>query len=361
MKVEGKFTVTDVTAPDNPVLESSGHNTFTNAGRQHVCDWLLHDNYSDDLSSPSPNAHIGIGGRSLSDMKMLPFTDVTPVRVGAHSSVETPANCLYPHNINSGNYMRLQSDQLESILDTTWNNEHGTIFFDFNRSVELHAIHFCAVETSSWNYAHKIEISTSPNTYATSSSGDWTKRKFNFVPGDMAFVGGEVGNDWRHQLMLRFDQFGWPNKTISSVKSVRMKAFYNDAYVTWGNYYGIWFLEANHYPNTPSVIAIGTGSDAPAAANTVLQTESARKFVRIHKTAGTYEVKYGIRLDSSEGNGVTYREIGLFANPTKGGFIGLANGPSVCTTMIGRGVFDTPWSKTSSQVKDVDYSLTVTP
>ena len=129
----------------------------------------------------------------------------------------------------------------------------------------------------------------------------------------------------------------------------------------WCRWYGIWFLEANHYPNTPSVIALGQGDAAPAPSDTGLASESIRKVVRRHKdTGGDTEVRYSARLRESQGNGTVFKEVGLYFLPTPGDYIGGDHGPGSCTSMMSRGLFDTPWSKSAGQIIDIDYTLTIT-
>lgn len=351
MKVNGKFDVIDVSTGKRI---SGGENIFTNYGKQHFCNWLLHDNYSDDVAGDG--LHIGQGGRSISDMRIVPYTDVAVKRVGTHSYVENPDYCMYPHNANYSNYLRLYpNNRYWNEQSGTYNDLYGTIFFEFTSAISLQAIQMLVTNINGWSCSHRMQFSTSPDTFITAQANNtWTPVKYEAAPSDYAW------GDWPNSLMMyRFDTKTHPNKILTNVRSFRIRTCWWDWGQRWGDYRGVWFMQANPYPNTPSAIAIGTSDTAPTAGDTVLGAESLKKFILKHKTVNDNQVKYTMRIDKSEGNSTTFKEVGLFVNPTAGDYIGGDHQASVCTGMMSRGLFSPTWSKTSDQVIDIDYTLTL--
>lgn len=75
------------------------------------------------------------------------------------------------------------------------------------------------------------------------------------------------------------------------------------------------------YPRRPSHIAIGTDDTAPAAGDTTLGTEVYRKIItrrRIPAAPNNYKIYFQLYLTTSEGNGNTLVEAGIF-NRSSGG------------------------------------------
>ena len=361
MKIEGRFEVRNV---DTGELVSEGHNSFTNFGRQHVCNWLLHNNYADDVLGDA--VHVAQGGRSIGDMIIVPYSNITAYQVGSSTYTTGITNCLYPNNNIIDNYMNLYSANGGwSEAGTTYDDSIGTAFFQFSTPITLQAMMFWARNAQQttydqgWNNAHKFQISTSPDTFVNAqANSSWTPQKIDWLESQGWDTSTE-GYMNRRQMMVRFDYSTYPNRSIANVQSVRIRTI-NSAWATWGQYYGLWFLQANPYPNTPSVVAIGTGTTTPTVADTALVSESVRQFVRTHKSTGsTSQVRYSMRVPSLLGNGITFNEVGLFTNPTAGDYIGGSHQASVCTGMLARGLFNTPWSKTLGQTMDVDYILSI--
>ena len=356
MKIKGDIEIIRVN--DNKLI-AKGENKFTNVGRQHLCNWLLHDNYSDDVAWNGMNPYQG--GRSISDMKIVPYTQVNGYKIGTQTSyVQNPTYCLYPKNNDFDcAYLRNDSGNTSawgSPYSGTYNDQYGALFYEFTTPKNLAGMMLWGYNNGNrWSYVCPIQIATSPNTFVENTN--WTVQN---VRGNMPNLGySGPGNYIRNYQLHRFDYYDSPNRILTGVKTLRLRTKYIN---TWSDLYiyGIWFLEANDYPNTPSVIGLGTGTNTPAITDTTLQTESIRKFVRSHKTVADNQVKYSMRLNYDEGNGVTYNEVGLFVNPTAGGYIGLDHQASYCTNMFARGLFSSPWSKTTADLIDIDYTLTLT-
>lgn len=351
MRIYGEIDVFEVAPDESRKLVTSCKNTFVDGGKGHICDWLAHDNYSDDVTWNGSNPLQG--GRSIGNHKIIPYTEMQWYRTGTHSYIANPQYAFYPNNNTSANAMRLYCYNT-TWTDASYNTDYGTFYVEFSRTVNLSAIMVWGEQTDSWNYQFLSELSTSPNPYAQNSG--WTRQ--NVVP-----LGSYWGNGTKTKLFT-FDYHNYPNRIVNGVKTFRWRSRYIDWTPAWASIYGIWFYEANDYPNTPSVIAIGTddGTAKPlAAANTSLGVETWRKFVRTHKASTSTSVKYTTRMDYSEGNSdVPYKEAGLFVNPNNGVYIGGDHQADYCTRLMARGVFSTPFMKTSDKMMDIDYTLNLT-
>lgn len=98
---------------------------------------------------------------------------------------------------------------------------------------------------------------------------------------------------------------------------------------------------------SPNFCAVGTGTDAPAAGNTTLQTETARTVVasRSHSSNAAYLTGYFGATDVSG----TLREVGLFINGTATASSGtLFNRVSINVT------------KSLSETLTIDFTITIT-
>ena len=346
MHINGKIEAIKIDKYGNKKVIAKGHNTFTNIGRQHVCDWLLHDNYSDDLEWNGINPMTG--GRSLSATKIIPYTDVTVHRIGTHSYVENPEYSLYPWNFDTGHYTRL-CDANGTWDEGSYNPIYGTLYWEFKEPKNIKNIVIWGYREG-WNTGPAVDISTSPDDFATNSN--WTRQNTKFV--NMDANGADDDMDF-----WSFDYAEHPNRNLENVKTLRWRQRC-DRGDYWNRLWGIWFLEANDYPNTPSVISLGINDTTPDATDTTLGSEAIRKFVRFHKETGNdTQVKYSIRLDTTEGNGINFKEIGLQFHPKAGDYLGGDHLESHCTSLFARGLFDTPWSKSEGDIVDIDYTLTI--
>lgn len=97
--------------------------------------------------------------------------------------------------------------------------------------------------------------------------------------------------------------------------------------------------------------ALGTGTNAPALADTQLQTELVRKLISVRSVSGNIAT-FQTFFTTSEGNG-TLREAGLFGDATGVTASSTANsGQLYCRTAINR-------TKTSSDTLTLTWQLTV--
>ena len=345
MNINGKIEVYKINS-NNRELIVEGHNTFTNIGRQHVCDWLLHDNYSDDLEWNGLNPLTG--GRSLGATKIIPYTDFTVHRTGTHSYIENPEYSLYPWNYDTGHYTRL-CDANSTWNEGSYNTDYGTLYWEFNEPKNIKGMVIWGYRES-WEYGPLVDISTSPDDFLTNAN--WTRQNTKFLRLSANDTNTKTDFWW-------FDYSLYPNRTLENVKTLRWRQR-NDYSDYWNRLWGLWFLEANDYPNTPSVIALGSDNTTPDPTDTTLKSEEIRKFVRLHKDTGNdNQVRYSTRLDFEEGNGVDFKEVGLFFNSKPGDYLGGDHLEDSCTSLFARGLFDTPWSKTNVDIVDIDYTLTI--
>ena len=354
MKINGHIDIIDVKTGDK-LCECD--NTFTNTGRQHVCDWLLHNNYSEDVLGDGIND--GMGGRSVSDMRIIPYTSVQASKTGTSSYTSNPEYAMYPYNKNYDYATRLKDqNQFWEDYPYNYNDDYGTVFYEFDKPYDLKAIMMWARQTDDWDRQFLIEISTSPNTIAENQVNPvWNRQRIDEFE---TYWDNTWGNRNRC-IMYNFDFHDHPYRIVENVRTVRIRTCYLDWTTTWASLYGIWFMEATPYPNTPSVLALGTGQDSPLVTDTSLSSEAYRKFVRRHKDMNNdYQIKYSTRLFEHEANGHQFSEVGLFFLPDAGDYIGGDHGPDVCTSLFARGMFDTSWTKSEGQILDVDYTLTIT-
>jgi hypothetical protein len=101
--------------------------------------------------------------------------------------------------------------------------------------------------------------------------------------------------------------------------------------------------------NTKGVItycAVGTGTNAPAAGNTQLQTEIERKQIAV-RTPGTKSAQFRAYFNTSEAVGAL-KEIGLFGDD--------ADGTTNSGTLFARAAIDK--TKTDSESLTVDWDIT---
>jgi hypothetical protein len=380
MEIHGEIDVY-IRDKDTGVIVDHIHttNTFTNIGKQHVLNWLLHDNYSEDVVTASP--YKDGGGRSLSHIKQVPYTQVESKTVGTHSynnypyggnAVLHPASAYAERDVTAANGARIDLYPNRDRGDwdsngaawsaSEWN--YGTMHFEF--SEPKHLIGFATREYrgDQADWATFCEWSVSSLDFATADDNtDYTPVHIT-KQGSWRTEGPE--NERANQIThLRWfynhaddpDPFR-SGSVLENVKTLRLTTR-TDGSTQWVYFYGLWFFEPNFYPNTPSVIALGTDNTASVVTNTALGAESNRGWMIRAAQPTDNTVQYTRRLAYDEGNDITYREIGLFFNPTAGEVHGGENGPSNSTSLFARGVFGTPWSKTSAQVVDVDYTLTL--
>ena len=354
MKINGHIEIRDAET-DTVIAECS--NTFTDTGRQHVCNWLLHNNYSDDVDGDG--IHNNQGGRSVSDMRILPYTAITPHQVGTSADSANPEYSLYPHNTNYSNSLRMRDgNQFWEDYPYSYNDEIGTVFYEFDKPYDLQSVMIWARQTDSWDRQYLIEISTSPDAFADAqANGTWTRQHID----EFETYWDDTWSNRNRCIPYRFDFRDHPYRIVENVRCVRIRTCYLDWTTTWASVYGIWFLEAIPYPSTPSVMSFGTGATPTNPSDTELETEVYRKFITKHKDTGNdFQIKYNTRLYEDECNNTQIKEVGLHFNPKAGDYIGLDHGADICTGMFARGIFSSPWTKSDGQIVDVNYTLTIT-
>ena len=127
------------------------------------------------------------------------------------------------------------------------------------------------------------------------------------------------------------------------------------------------FYKPNHQPQVPQALALGTGNSAESTSNTALDTEVVR--LPLDGAGGTGSeaiARWTAYIDYSQGNGYTFKEIGLFFGDewkraqTPGWTVFLPPQPENCDKLFSRSVFGTPWSKDSSQSAEITYEIALT-
>jgi hypothetical protein len=137
-------------------------------------------------------------------------------------------------------------------------------------------------------------------------------------------------------------------------------------------------------------ISLGDGSGVPSASDTALFNERIKNAVEMKGRSGDSLLKLRAWLDFDEGNGITFREMGLhfpssddvyfkrdpyWNNSAANGGAGVHdayisgtyNGIEVmspivasdCDTLAAHAMFDTPWTKNSDERQELSYELTV--
>lgn len=137
--------------------------------------------------------------------------------------------------------------------------------------------------------------------------------------------------------------------------------------------YGPWFFKRwrfykpNPQPQVPQALALGTGNSAESTSNTALDVEVIR--LPIDGAGGTGIegiARWTAYLDYNQGNGVTFKEIGLFfgdewkSSQGPGWTYFAPPSPANCDKLFSRSVFGTPWSKDSGQSAEITYEITLT-
>lgn len=350
MKVNGEI---DVYIKEDGVIVNHIHttNTFTNIGRQMICNWMMHDNYSADVYTPGDFADGG--GRSLSAMKMVPYNEITP-HCYAHEYNGNPALCIHPMSS-----VEMTSTNIRTNHSDVWTNKdfsYGTIFYEFSSPKDLVGLMIKAT-TSDGHYNADFMVAVSSGTYAQNTG--WSNVG-TFMVTNSAYE--ESSRMYREQFIRFRNTIDCPdtyNTAMNNVKTIRLAGRCGTNGGIYVYIYGLWFFESNFYPNNPSVIALGTSESSPTVDDIAMGGEDNRGWMMQASNPTNNKVKYIRHLEADEAAGVTFKEVGLFACPTAGRVHGGANGPAIATSLVARGLFDTPWSKTDSQTVDIEYTLTL--
>ena len=84
--------------------------------------------------------------------------------------------------------------------------------------------------------------------------------------------------------------------------------------------------------NTPSHIAIGTGTTSPKATDTALETEVLRKAISAKSKPATGQVLFEITVGTTEANGYNLTEVGLFNSSSGGTMVSRVVHPAINKT-----------------------------
>lgn len=126
------------------------------------------------------------------------------------------------------------------------------------------------------------------------------------------------------------------------------------------------FYKPAYQPQTPRVIALGTGDSAPTAGDTALGTEALRLDVYATERPSNGLGRWKAYIDYDQGYGITFKEVGLFfgnnwksSNLTPGGWEYMKPiVKSECTNLFSRSLYDNPgWSKTADQRVELTYEV----
>ena len=125
------------------------------------------------------------------------------------------------------------------------------------------------------------------------------------------------------------------------------------------------FFKPVFNPQTPRVLALGTGDTTPSVDDTELDSEAFRFDVLATDRPSNGVGKWTTYLDYEQYSGVTFKEVGLFfGNQNK-----MSEDPGWttvtpvqkenCNELFSRTLYDTPWSKTDEQRVELTYEITL--
>lgn len=137
---------------------------------------------------------------------------------------------------------------------------------------------------------------------------------------------------------------------------------------SWGGYFRIFTIDvyaANMHPQNPYALKLGSddGSLLPLASGNAglgaFVSGMEWKCTGIVQPSG-YTVRFFKTLNATEANGVEFNEIGLFMNAS-GHLASYLAEPTLAnaTNLFARGIFDSGWTKDSSQSATIYYDITV--
>jgi hypothetical protein len=153
---------------------------------------------------------------------------------------------------------------------------------------------------------------------------------------------------------------------LQEVEELVMYSQNQNSYNNWCYPYRIDIYQPNMHPQNPYALKLGTddGTILPlASGNIALGAYSSGmewKCSSVVQPSGQYKVRFIKELDPDDGNGITFKEIGLFGNLD--GHFGKDMGePTIDNAdgLFARAIFDTPWSKTATQHAILYYEIEV--
>ena len=337
MKIKGTFEVKN----QYGIIISKGTNTITNLGKRLICEWLSHDNYTghdNDLFS----------GKSLSSERFINYQEITPYVLNSNL---IPDNCL-----NNYYGKHLDNTSVGMTMRANYDN-NNVIFLEIsNRTINCSGI--LLYGQSRGNNIPYFEISTTNLNYSDIKDKDesyWVKQKYVSMPS----ASNTSSTKYKNCKVVRFDTPFSIDRSLDNVKTIRIKLITSDG-SDYFDMFGIGILEKNSYPNPPCVIGLGTSSVIASVSDTDLFGLSAKLFINKHKSdysnEDIYKIVYSSRLNYNDYNDIEFNEIGLYFYNDQ---ISYTDSPNICDSLFSRGVFDTPWKKTSNDIIDVDYCINV--
>ena len=158
----------------------------------------------------------------------------------------------------------------------------------------------------------------------------------------------------------------------------RFTSGYN-SYANYGANYIIQnmnFFKPAPQPQTPRVIALGTGTTAATTGDTALGSEVLRLDVYATTRPANGVGRWKAYIDYEVGTGINFSEVGLFygdnyVSSTQPGFSSTSTGTSSywrnfspiskanCNSLFSRTVYPSSWNKTSDQRVEITYDLTI--
>jgi len=333
MKVRGfiKATVFDENH-DKVVAVHETENMVVASGRQQICNWFLHDNHT--IGSMYDGSNPAAGGNSLSGLRSVDWNNI---RISHSNAIVGDLNRItYSANlINSDVYADY--------------DDNARLIFTFDEPIDLKAVMMRAYTYHGYE-GSPIEMLVTEDAVPDVSS-TWTRVKWFKVP----YTRGWTYPNGRPIHFMDMGGVDNPHLSYPNTKGVRFN-FRNLDYNNHQYIGGIWFFENNYYPNSPSVFALGTDNTAVQVSDTSLGGEVYRSFFKRTLKPSVDEMRYVGTINSGEMGDITINEIGMFFDPLNGKLQTDANEANV---MFSRAIFGTPWSKTSGEIVDIEYTLNI--
>lgn len=371
MKIIGSFLAKN----QHGKIISSGENLIVNNGKKIICDWLigkqLNYNYNDD-------------------------DQTTQVYRGVDLSNERFLNSEQ-YNVYS-DYIAAGFQQFWSTNSISYMPNQSVIYFQVNgQPIKLSGLFFNLFSTTSIysdisnHCRYQYKIYTSPYEYSYSQVNNlWTMCKLssNSIASNI-----NTNNKHNFQKVVRFDSANSVDYYIQNVKSIKIVFLncynYNDYYKL--PLHGIGLLKKNNSPNVPCVIGLSNSSHQPNVIDTKLHGQNVYKFFvnsqkayfenqdgkkrnvqlkkfysqdqmnRFFSQGGNSSVKsinivYRIRLNYQQCNGIDINQIGLFFSNRRVDYTATAQ---TCAQLFSYGKFENVWRKSSDQIIDIQYTISL--
>lgn len=304
MKIKGKYTfVVKEDGNIKKVIESD--NVITDVGIDRVLDWLSYNIYDDE--------------NEIYGFKMLDGTTGTVTSSGFTNQANAADG-------NSGSYAYATIDS------TSWDNDYWQI--DYGENKEIIAIYLKWYEEDTGEDGdYKIQYSTDGST--------WTDIETRLRPPV------EVT-----PASIRF--FVNPDMSTITARYIRLTTKRYDSSQTF-RLYRLDCYEPNAFPQPPMVMKLGDGTTTPASTDTAMSGSNIlTKKITSSIKLDSDTVRYIAFVDLGEGNSTTFSEAGMFFEPSND-----RPDTSTSTSMFSHVLFDSSWTKTSTETVDVYYDLSV--